>query len=340
MPIAEKDKLNFNFSIIFFLLAIIPNGVGLLIDISNYEDDFINKLCFFSTIVSFSLAVILGFFIIFVFNNYVLYPKVITLLTAYFTFPMILISNKDCTFIYFLNIIPSAFGLVSHFDKKFRIYGFFPVILYCALFWLKIKYQVNIRYIDFYNANFFKILVSVLTTYLFTYSIIFISFKKLYEASIELKKYAYRDQLTGVYNRHYLYSQSLSNCGLVMIDIDNFKKLNDEFGHDNGDASLKALCRITQETLRKEDTVIRYGGEEFIIILKNLSSKRDLYNIAEAIRVNISNKSKVDASIKKSFSVSAGAILYNSEISLDQNIKLADSLLYCSKYSGKNKTSV
>lgn len=250
-----------------------------------------------------------------------------------------LITSKDGSFIYFLSLISSTFGIVSYLDERLGKHGFFPIILYDFLIWLKTKYQINISYINFYEANLVRIMIGITVSYLFTYIVTFLFFKKLYKTNGELKDCAYRDQLTGAYNRYYLYDQDLSRCGIVMIDIDDFKKLNDEFGHDNGDASLKALYKILQETLRKGDKIIRYGGEEFIIILKDLCFRRDLYRIAEAIRINVLNKSKADPLLKKAFSVSVGAILYNDKISLDQNIKAVDSLLYCSKYSGKNKTS-
>lgn len=333
--ITKKNEFSFKLSIIFFILAIISNEAGLLIDTIKYENTFIGNVNLISVAISFSLVFVLGIFIIFILNRYDLYPKVIIFLMAYITFPALLISSKDGGFIYFLNLISSTFGLVSYLDKRIGKYGFFPIVLYSFLIWLKIKYQINIENVNFYTTNSVRILVGITISYLFTYTVTYISFKKLYEANKELREHAYRDQLTGAYNRYYLYDQDLTNCGLVMIDIDNFKKLNDEFGHDNGDASLKSLYRILREILRKDDEIIRYGGEEFIIILKDLTFRYNLYRIAEAVRVNVLNRSRVDTSIKKPFSVSVGAVLYNDKLSLDQNIKIVDSLLYCSKHSEK-----
>lgn len=338
--IMVNKEFSFKLSFIFFILAVISNGAGLLIDIINYENTAIGNINLISVAISFSLVFILGIFIIFILNKYDLYPKVIIFLMAYITFPALLISSKDGGFIYFLNLISSTFGLVSYLDKNLGKFGFFPIILYDFLIWLKIKYQINIENVEFYIVNSTRILVGTTVSYLFTYVITYTSFRKLYEVNKELREHAHKDQLTGAYNRYYLYDQDLTNCGIIMIDIDNFKKLNDEFGHSNGDASLKSLYRILREILRKDDKIVRYGGEEFIIILKNLTLKYDLYKVAEAVRINVLNKTKDDASIKKQFSISVGAVLYDNKLTLDQNIKVVDSLLYCSKHSGKNKTSI
>jgi len=335
-----NNRFNFKLSFIFFILAVISNGAGLLIDYINYENTFIGNINIISVTISFSLVFILGIFTIFILNKYDLYPKIIIFLMAYLTFPALLISSKDGGFIYFLNLISSTFGLVSYLDKNLGKLGFFPIILYDFLIWLKIKYQINIENIEFYTTNSTRILVGTTVSYLFTYVVTYTAFKKLCEVNKELREHAYKDQLTGAYNRYYLYDQDLTNCGIIMIDIDNFKKLNDEFGHSNGDASLKSLYKILQEILRKDDKIIRYGGEEFIIILKDLTLKYDLYKIAEAVRINVLNRTKNDNSIKKSFSISVGAVLYDNSLTLDQNIKVVDSLLYCSKHSGKNKTSI
>ena len=334
-----NKEFSFKLSFIFFILAVISNGAGLLIDIFNYENTIIGNINLVSVAISFSLVFILGIFIIFILNKYDLYPKIIIFLMAYVTFPALLISSKDGGFIYFLNLISSTFGLVSYLDKNLGKFGFFPIILYDFLIWLK-KYQINIENVEFYTANSTRVLVGTTVSYLFTYAVTYTSFRKLYEVNKELREHAHKDQLTGAYNRYYLYDQDLTNCGIIMIDIDNFKKLNDEYGHNNGDASLKSLYRILRETLRKDDKIVRYGGEEFIIILNNLNSKQNLYEIAEAVRISVLSKSRVDTSIKKSFSISVGAVLYDDKLTLDQNIKVVDSLLYCSKHSGKNKTSI
>src|SRR3990167_1835335 len=79
-----------------------------------------------------------------------------------------------------------------------------------------------------------------------------------------------------------------TSIGLIMIDIDDFKKLNDLYGHQNGDIVLKEIAQILNESSRECDYVCRYGGEEFCIILTQTNMEQG-YLIAERIRQNISN---------------------------------------------------
>ena len=159
-----------------------------------------------------------------------------------------------------------------------------------------------------------------------------------YKTNLILDKKATIDPLTGAKNRNVLSVEELEYNGILMIDIDYFKKINDEFGHINGDNSLKFLVKTIKNCIRKEDEIIRYGGEEFIVVLKNLNDIEKVKNIAETIRFNIESKSKTDSKLKKCFTISIGACIYNSKLGLDENIKIVDSLLYAAKNNGRNQT--
>ena len=99
-----------------------------------------------------------------------------------------------------------------------------------------------------------------------------------------------------------------------------------------------SLVKTIKNCIRKEDEIIRYGGEEFIVVLKNLNDIEKVKNIAETIRFNIESKSKTDSKLKKCFTISIGAYIYNSKLGLDENIKIVDSLLYAAKNNGRNQT--
>lgn len=121
----------------------------------------------------------------------------------------------------------------------------------------------------------------------------------------------YLDVLTGAYNRRF-YEEKIKHqttpAGIVMLDVDDFKIYNDTFGHDFGDRVLKMIVEHIKNSLRNQDKLIRYGGDEFIIYLPNIE-REDLYLIMQNILENIHH-----ATIRRyesvQFSLSAGITMY------------------------------
>lgn len=170
--------------------------------------------------------------------------------------------------------------------------------------------------------------------------------KKNYKVLEDLEYRDSHDPLTRCYNRNKLKANELKNSGLIMLDIDHFKRLNDEYGHNNGDRSLVFMSKVVRGCIRADkDFVIRYGGEEFLIIIKDIPLNNQgmeiLASIAESIRVNIEDKTKEAAVNKKDilspFTVSIGANVWMKGMTLEENIKVVDSYLYNAKTSGRNK---
>lgn len=165
---------------------------------------------------------------------------------------------------------------------------------------------------------------------------------KLY---LEQEKKAVIDYLTGLYNKAYFeeamdreinqakrYNREFS---LILIDIDNFKQINDTYGHLMGDEVLKTLAKIIQLNVRKEDTMCRLGGEEFAIILPD-TSIQGANKVAEKIRQLFNNETLSDVNL--SFSAGISVFPKNGTTKLEL-IEAADRALYFSKYSGKNKVT-
>jgi len=125
-----------------------------------------------------------------------------------------------------------------------------------------------------------------------------------------------------------------------MLDIDNFKRINDTYGHDVGDLVLKSLAETIKGILRKNDYIIRYGGEEFLILLPNATIDRAI-KVAEKIRREIENKKIKIGDKEIKFTVSLGVSeIYTSDRSLQNAIKRADEKLYKAKKKGKNRVEV
>lgn len=137
------------------------------------------------------------------------------------------------------------------------------------------------------------------------------------------------DPLTGAYNRQFLslikdYLESpLSQYTLLLIDLDGFKEVNDTLGHNKGDEILINTVKKIQQSLRGEDILIRYGGDEFIVIINDTTMENGL-RVAERIRLSIRNNL---------ISASIGAVFKKRGVKaiLDKLIKLADALMYIAK---------
>ena len=153
------------------------------------------------------------------------------------------------------------------------------------------------------------------------------------------------DIMTGIYNRrkffelaNIIFNKADENLHAIMIDIDRFKSINDNFGHACGDEVIKTVTRIISKNIKESDILGRLGGEEFAIIL-NRNSSEELYSDINSIRESISKiRGKSDEGELITFTVSFGiARIKDSINSIDKLLKEADIALYDAKRSGRNK---
>ena len=163
-----------------------------------------------------------------------------------------------------------------------------------------------------------------------------------------LQDVAYRDNLTGVFNRHYLLEKSIcffrqadklnQPLSLLLIDIDYFKKVNDDHGHIVGDKVLIHFVNNIRKTLRADDLLVRYGGEEFILLLPKEDLQQSVI-VAEKLRQYIElhpyQLDKENNLINITISIGVGQ--YETGDSLEQFIGKADSALYTAKNKGRNQ---
>jgi len=172
----------------------------------------------------------------------------------------------------------------------------------------------------------------------------------------QLEKLVYKDELTKVYNRRgfleltkkflkELFSSIqddkrkkviIKNCSLILFDIDDFKKINDTFGHDVGDKALKILVNEIKTRIRDLDIIGRWGGEEIIVLLIG-ADKEHAFHIADYIRKKIENKKIKQKNQYINLTVSAGVSDFLREKDFEKVFKLADKALYKAKQTGKNK---
>ena len=166
---------------------------------------------------------------------------------------------------------------------------------------------------------------------------------ELQESNEKLEKLSMTDSLTGLNNRRYIFerlalemtkaNRYLSSLSIILVDIDNFKKLNDTYGHPFGDTALQKTGRVFRDTIREIDMVGRYGGEEFLFVLPNTEIAPALL-LAERIRKKIEeiiwDKEELIVTL------SGGVVQYSGELRNDF-LKNADELLYQAKSFGKNR---
>jgi diguanylate cyclase (GGDEF)-like protein/PAS domain S-box-containing protein len=166
---------------------------------------------------------------------------------------------------------------------------------------------------------------------------------------IELEKLALIDNLTQLANRNYLEKEIHARFeekkrfnipfGILFIDIDHFKRVNDTYGHDVGDEVLKFVAQTFIANSRPFDLYGRWGGEEFIGIIRNITTD-NLARLGDRLRLLIEHSYTIRGDKKFHVTVSLGATSVNENDSLERLIKRADTLLYESKRLGRNRLTI
>ena len=167
----------------------------------------------------------------------------------------------------------------------------------------------------------------------------------LSEQASRYKHLAATDPLTGLYNRHKfieLYTteahamhQRDQALSLMMLDVDYFKKINDNHGHNVGDDVLSSMAAIIKNTLRNIDIVSRWGGEEFVVLLPTVNIDQ-AHIIAEKIRANV-EKHRFSEGLNVTISIGIHQI--DEKDSLEESISKADNALYHAKQHGRNRVA-
>jgi len=168
---------------------------------------------------------------------------------------------------------------------------------------------------------------------------------ELVKKSDEYKELAYKDELTQISNRlqfdtiisrKLIFKKSKRNTfSIIMIDIDDFKYINDTYGHDKGDTVLKEFTNIIQKELRYNDLFARWGGEEFVILIDD--NLQNTQKIAEKVRIAIEQQLVIES---KKITISLGVTEHHQDDTDNTLFKRVDDALYQSKRSGKNRVTV
>ena len=174
--------------------------------------------------------------------------------------------------------------------------------------------------------------------------------KEIEDLHVELREQAIRDPLTGVFNRRYMMetlereishaARSNSPIGVCMADIDNFKSLNDRYGHEAGDHALQKVAETLVSLSRAEDVVCRYGGEEFLILLPGADLAASTRRAEEWRKAIENNRIEFKGNIL-TCTLSLGVAVFPQQgQTANELLKMADEALYQSKHNGRNRVSV
>jgi diguanylate cyclase (GGDEF)-like protein len=260
----------------------------------------------------------------------------------------------ECGFaMYLIAIIPIGFDLAFALNDKAKgisIAVAFGVLSF-AVFILCKRFSYICSPVYTIESDFFRELIYIFNTLctfalLISYSFVFASEilhaqKSLEENNRKLDALASTDTLTGLYNRRRMHvflkaaAEEKRTFSVIMSDIDDFKHINDTYGHDCGDEALKTVSAIVKECLPQDDNVCRWGGEEFLMISsRTLSEAAD---IAEKIRAAVESRQISYEGKDIRITLTLGVAEYTPGIStIDSVITAADKKLYEGKNSGKN----
>lgn len=166
----------------------------------------------------------------------------------------------------------------------------------------------------------------------------------------EMRRAAMTDPLTGIGNRRHIESRlraalavvqnSSSLVGLLFVDVDHFKQVNDTYGHNTGDDVLRMVANTLHYAVRATDTLGRWGGEEFIAILYDMQEKEALQAIAEKLRALVES-SRLDVNGEGlAVTVSIGGTLLSPADTPELLVQRADQLMYLSKQAGRNRVTI
>jgi len=248
-------------------------------------------------------------------------------------------------YIYALVLIPF---FVSSYTLKIRILRVLSVILVILLLEIWGRHSTPFvtlkqEYLDFlhYMNLIFFLLIIALISYLYTIS------GNLYQKM--LFEQSNHDHLTNLYNRRYVSElfqydgpirrkEDPKRYALLLIDVDNFKQINDRYGHRGGDAVLVRLAEVLKQNVRQSTIVCRWGGEEFLIVLEE-GSFEELSEVAERLRTIIEQTPIIDEN-EFDLTVTLGGAVSSGEDTFDEVFARADKALYHGKQNGKNRVVI
>lgn len=351
----RKEILN-SFSL-FFLLS----GLGFLTFVLSVGDFkiltiAINNICFLTSFLLLKQALIIRkvkYTVSILRNKHaiVLIISVPMINSLFYLYnPELMLIRTSVTIVALTTIVISTFKYIP-INRKSLTFG--EKIIKNTLL-MSIVFMLFLLLVLLFNNNMFLYLTALTVTFTILLSSLLGAIQTLLMADLSniYKQESITDFLTGMYNRRYFISRSNELVQLakrkmfpfciVIIDVDNFKKINDKYGHDIGDQVLKVISNIIKNNIRESDIAARIGGEEFSLTMPDTDAIMAMV-VSERIRQGFQDESfninGEEVFFRASFGISEVDLNVDGCV-ITHALKKADDALYCSKLNGKNRVSV
>ncbi len=221
-------------------------------------------------------------------------------------------------------------------DSRYPAFTLFPILSFLLLAHFALTGEIN-------NPAFVTLTLSAALIF-YSYYLIGTAIKATRRES-EFEQISNSDSLTGVSNRRHMerlindqlqhFRKTGIEFSLIIADIDHFKSINDTYGHDNGDVLLVEVVNKISSSVRNVDTVSRWGGEEFLLLLPS-TGRENAFAMAERIRKKISHHAFIIGSARLNISLTLGVSVIRTDDTSESIIKRADTALYSGKRSSRN----
>ncbi len=272
------------------------------------------------------------------------------------TFATLLLGFDWGFMLYTISLIPTAFYMCFTLPRIRRALtvAISSSIIVCACYFITLAFYENLggsmtfesdRYANlmYYNNTVLAFCFIVVVSILFSIEVKYMK-TTLEKENMSLEQEAMFDPLTKLHNRRSMdviletqiekFEETRGDLSLIMADIDDFKVINDTYGHNQGDIVLQEIANVIVSNVREKDAVCRWGGEEMLVLLPVESNIAE--HIAERIRRDVENLDIVANGIRVKVTLTLGVAEYHSGMSVSEFVDKADKRLYYGKNHGKN----